>query len=186
MGLRAKLRHSSRTRIMTQHVRGFFLVALLSAFVAATGFSQDRPAPVLKSESFERDPGWEGHNNRLKPKGDKTVRQDFDYCPTNIAGKEKGEIGGTIWRSPSRAYYAAPIPTKTLNDKLSASGTFALTATAGSSGAFFGWFNSDLPGEGRQCTLGFHFAGQGAGTRLSLRLVTGTNQSCGAKITPWE
>src|SRR5205814_8824140 len=68
--------------------------------------------------------------------------------------------------SDLRAYYAATIPTKTLSDKLSASGTFALTATAGSSGAFFGWFNSDLPGEGRQCTLGFHFAGQGAGTRL--------------------
>jgi hypothetical protein len=171
---------------MTQDVRGFSLVAFLSALVAASTFAQERSAPVLKAESFDRDPGWEGHNNRLQPKVNKTVKQDFGYRLTKFAGKAKGEIGGTIWRSPSRAYYAAQIPTKTLNDKMSASGTFALTATSGSSGAFFGWFNSNLPGEGRQCTLGFHFAGQGAGARLSLRLVTAANQSCGKKVTPWE
>jgi hypothetical protein len=170
---------------MTRH-RPLLLAAFLTPLAAAPVFSQDRPAYVQKTQSFDRDPGWEGHNNNLKPKVDKVVKQDFDFSLTNFAGKEKGEIGGTLWRSPSRAYYAAKIPKKTLNDKMTASGTFALTATAGSSGAFFGWFNSDLPGEGRQCTLGFHFAGQGAGTRLSLRLVTGTNQSCGAKVTPWE
>src|SRR5689334_16484479 len=124
------------------------LTLILVALAAPLVFSQERPAYVQKTQSFDRDPGWEGHNNNLKPKVDKVVKQDFDFSLTNFAGKEKGEIGGTLWRSPSRAYYAAKIPKKTLNDKMTASGTFALTATAGSSGAFFGWFNSDLPGEG--------------------------------------
>src|SRR4051812_6715964 len=111
---------------MTGHVQRFSLVAFLHVLVAAGAPAQERPAPVLKAETFETDPGWEGHNNRLRPKVDKIVKQDFDHRLTNFAGKDKGEIGGTIWRSPNRAYYAASIPTKTLNDKLSASGTFAL------------------------------------------------------------
>jgi len=40
----------------------------------------------------------------------------------------------------------------TLNDKLSASGTFALTGSAGSSGVFFGWFDGDQAG-GRETSL---------------------------------
>src|SRR5262245_28265815 len=171
---------------MAQYILRSVLGGLMISLSAASTFSQEKSSPGFKSESFESDPGWEGHNNLLSPKVNKVVKQDFGYRLTNVAGKEKGEIGGTLWRSPDRTYYATKIATRTLNDKMSASGTFALTESAGSSGAFFGWFNSDLPGEGRQCTLGFHFAGQGAGSRLSLRLVTATNQSCGAKVTPWE
>src|SRR5205814_8551578 len=87
------------------------------------------------------------------------------------------------------ASYADKITPRTLNEKLSASGTFAITATAGSSGAFFGWFKADQAdeslNEGRQNSLGLRFAGQGAGARLTLQLVTATNQACGTKITPW-
>ena len=92
-------------------------------------------APTVKQESFDRDPGWEGHSNRVAPKQVKPMQQDFGYRETNVAGKAKGEIGGVIWRAPTRASYAAKVPAKTLNDKLTASGTFALTATSGSSGA---------------------------------------------------
>src|SRR5438093_770235 len=78
----------------------------------------------LKTESFDRDPQWEGHNNRIVPKEVKPLEQDFDYSPTtNFAGKSTGEIGGVIWRAPTRASYAAKISPKTINDKLSASGT---------------------------------------------------------------
>jgi hypothetical protein len=141
----------------------------------------DQTRTILKTERFEKDPGWEGHNNRVAPKA-KTVRQGFGYRDSNFAGEAEGEIGGAIWRSGTRAYYAAKIPTRTLNDKLSASGVFALTESAGSSGVFFGWFNSDA---GRESNLGFHLAGQGSGARLTLRLVTGMNQACGTKVTPW-
>jgi hypothetical protein len=150
---------------------------------AGTGTADEPPKPVVKAESFDKDPGWEGHNNRGVPKVVKNVQQGFGYSTTNFAGKEKGEIGGTIWRSATPAYYAAKVAPKTLHDRLSASGTFALTASAGSSGVFFGWFNSDA---GRESSLGFHLAGQGAGARLTLRLVTGTNHACGTKVTPWE
>jgi hypothetical protein len=158
---------------------------MLIVLAAGVGIARadDVPKPALKSESFDKDPGWEGHNNRVVPEHVKTVQQAFGYSTTNFAGKEKGEIGGTIWRSATPAYYAAKVPAKTLNDKLSASGTFAMTASAGSSGVFFGWFNSDAK---RESSLGFHLAGQGAGARLTLRLVTGTNHACGTKVTPWE
>src|SRR5947207_15792746 len=98
---------------------------------------------ALKQESFERDPKWEGYNNHVTPKRIPTVAQDFGYSPSNFAGKEKGEIGGRVWRSSTRASYAGAIPPRTLRDKLTASGTFAVTATSGSSGPFFGWFNSE-------------------------------------------
>src|SRR6516165_8176539 len=84
----------------------------------------DEPAKTIqKTESFDKDPGWEGHNNRLSPKVNRVVKQEFGYTLTNFAGKEKGEIGGTLWRSPDRTYYAAKIPTRTLNDKMSGTGT---------------------------------------------------------------
>lgn len=164
-------------------VLGGVLVALMAA--PALPGPDDRPGIPMKTESFDRDPGWEGHNNHILPKVPKTVRQDFGYSPTHFAGKEKGEIGGRIWRSPTPAYYAARIPPKNLNDPLSASGSFALTSSSGSSGVFFGWFNSAQPGGGRQSTLGLHFDGEGGGARLALNLVTAQNQSCGTKVTPW-
>src|SRR5215207_609912 len=95
----------------------------------------------VKTENFDDDPAWEAFRNRIPPKDGKTVKQDFGYRETNHAGKAKGEIGGTIWRSATTASYATKITPKTLGEKLSASGTFAITATSGSSGAFFGWFN---------------------------------------------
>src|SRR5207249_4635988 len=103
-------------------------------FAAANG--------ALKSESFDRDPGWKGFNNRVPPRRIPTVIQDFGYSPSHFAGKESGEIGGRVWRSSTLASYAAKIAPRTLSDKLKASGTFAITATSGSSGVFFGWFNA--------------------------------------------
>ena len=164
---------------------------LSSAWVVSLGnvdtLAHEAKPAAVKHERFDRDPGWDAHNNRIKPEVVKPLQQDFDYSPTtNFSGRSAGEIGGTIWRAPNRASYAAKIPTKTLNDRLSASGTFALSASSGSSGAFFGWFDSDMPGDGRQGNLGIHFAGQGEGARLTLRLVTLKNQSCGTKVTEWE
>src|SRR5437867_12867574 len=71
--------------------------------------ADDQSKSLLKTEHFDRDPGWEGHNNRIAPKVVKAVQQDFGYSATNLAGKADGEIGGTIWRSPTRASYAARI-----------------------------------------------------------------------------
>jgi hypothetical protein len=155
---------------------------LLVISVACSPFTSHA---AVKTESFNHDPNWDGHNNRVEMKAPKTVAQDFGYRDSNFAGAAKGEIGGTIWRSSSRASYADAIEPKTLNDRLSASGTFALTNSSGSSGIFFGWFKNDSAEGGRQSTLGIHLAGEGSGGRITLQLVTASNQACGTKVTPW-
>jgi hypothetical protein len=170
----------------TLGVAGILVCLVLLPGGVAAGAVDEGAGARVKTEAFDRDPGWEAHNNQVAPKMVKTVEQDFGYsATTNIAGNAAGEIGGTIWRTPTPASYAAKVPAKTLNDRLSAGGTFALTETRGSSGAFFGWFNSELTGGGRQSTLGFRFAGAGEGARITLQLVTATNQACGTKVTPW-
>ncbi len=141
----------------------------------------------LKTESFDLDPGWEGHNNHIVPENVLKVTQDFGYSATNFAGKATGEIGGRIQRSTTPANYAAEIPTKKLDDKFSASGSFAVTKSEGGAGVFFGFFNSQQPGgSGRPIgSLGLDFDFEGKGGRLATRLITNTNKSCGTFITPY-
>src|SRR5207244_4651297 len=98
---------------------------------------------VQKIEHFDHDPGWEGFNNRITPKKFPTVTQNFGYSQTSHASKSSGEIGGQVWRSTTPAYYAMQVRSLTLQDKLQASGTFALAASSGGCGLFFGWFNAD-------------------------------------------
>jgi hypothetical protein len=161
-----------------------FVLLLVSA---ARGGAEDPPKAALKTKHFDRDPGWEGFNNRVVPKRVPTVTQDFGYRATNFAGKAKGEIGGRVTRSTKPAYYADRIAVKTLNDRLSASGAFALTASSASSGVFFGWFNAGQPGGGGRPmnSLGLHFDGEKKGARLAVRLIGGTNRSCGTFVTPF-
>src|SRR5213595_1900724 len=70
---------------------------------------------VVKTEHFDKDPLWEGWQNRIKPKEAKTVEQEFGFSATNFAGKAKGEVGGTIWRDSKVAWYAVKFLAKTLN-----------------------------------------------------------------------
>ncbi len=160
---------------------------LLFAVLGAGNIQAEDSKPVTKSESFDRDPGWEAHNNRLVPKNVTPITQNFGYSPdTHFAGKAAGEIGGIIVRATEPAFYAARITPKTLKEKLSASGTFAFTKSGGNSGIFFGWFNAKQPGGSRPMrSLGMDFDGEGHGLRLAVRMVTGSNKSCGTFITPF-
>lgn len=164
-------------------------LVLLAAFAAPVGLAgaQDAPQPGLKSEAFDKDPGWEGHNNRVVPKKALIVKQNFGYSETNFAGEAKGEMGGSIQRSTTPASYAARIAVKTLDEHLAASGTFAITASQSGAGVFFGFFNSRQPGgSGRPIgSLGLDFDFEGGGGRLAVRLITGLNKSCGTFITPY-
>ena len=76
---------------------------------------------------------------------------------------------------------------RTLDDKLSASGTFAATSTKGSGGVFFGFFDSRQPGgSGRPISsLGLELGFKRNGGRVAVRLITTGNQSCGTFITPF-
>jgi hypothetical protein len=141
---------------------------------------------VARTEHFDRDPGWEGHNNHVT-RPPVTVTQDFGFSATNKAGKAAGEIGGQVWRSTTPAYYADRISPRGLDDRLTASGAFALTATAGGSGLFFGWFNADTLGSGRnRNTLGWYLDGEKTGARMLAIVNTGTNRAHGAFVTPFR
>ena len=47
-------------------------------------------------ESFDKDPGWEGHNNRSASPAPRTIKQDFGYSRTSHFGSAPGEMGGLI------------------------------------------------------------------------------------------
>src|SRR5687767_13509458 len=135
-----------------------------------------------KPEHFDRDPNWDARNNRIVPDRARTVTQDF-------GNDGKGAIGGRVTRAAKPAYCAAVLEKpKTLNDKLTASGTFALTQTSSGAGAFFGWFNANQPeGSGRPIgSLGLHLDTERSGGRLAIRLITGLNQSAGKFVTRFE
>lgn len=157
------------------------VVGLLALVGSAAGADQ-----AVRTESFDRDPGWEGFRNRLAPDSAPLVVQDFGYSPTAFAGRAKGEVGGQVWRSNTPAYYAAVIGRKTLGDKLTASGTFAVIRSGGSSGAFFGWFDADQPGTGRPLSsLGLYLDGEATGCRFGVFVVSGSNRTVGAWVTPF-
>src|SRR4249919_2582168 len=106
--------------------------------IVESAVAADANANGLKREDFDKDPNWEGFNNRVVPKRQKIVTQDFGYSTTNHAGRASGEMGGAVERSTTPAYYAAKISPKSLDDRLTASGSFAITSSQGGAGVFFG------------------------------------------------
>jgi len=166
------------------------LLCFTALVLAASQLSAAEPKePTLKTEHFDHDPGWEGYNNHMTPAKASVMKQDFGYSPeTNFAGKAKGEIGGAIQRASKPASYGAALtPAKSLADKISASGSFAITEVHGGGGLFFGFFNSKQPGgSGRPIgSLGLDFDYEAHGARLAVRLISDDNKSCGTFVTPY-
>src|SRR5678816_783160 len=85
------------------------------------------------------------------------VRQDFGL--TNFQGHPA--LGGWVQRSLTPAWFAKVIPGRTLNDKFSASGKFAVTNDSGGSGMLFGWFNETSRGWRTPNSLVFRIDGNG-------------------------
>src|SRR5205823_8411093 len=73
---------------------------------AVLAAAEDAPKPNLRTQSFDKDPGWEGFNNHIVPKHVPTVTQDFGYSATHVAAKQDGELGGRVTRCTRPAYYA--------------------------------------------------------------------------------
>jgi hypothetical protein len=146
-------------------------------------------APRCTTQPFDHDPGWEGYNNHILPQTIPTVTQDFGYSRTSIAAKSPGEVGGRIMRASEPAWYGIKIAPKTLDDKLLASGTFALTQGGkGGGGICFGWFNgAQLQGTGRPVnSLAMNLSAASDGGRLAIDLITSDNQTCGTFITRYD
>lgn len=161
------------------------LFALVLCGLVAAG--RNTQSTALRSQQFDADPGWESHNNRIVPKDRPTVVQDFGFSHTNFAGQAEGELGGHVSRASEPAFYADKIGPLSLDDHLSASGSFAFTKTTAGGGVFFGFFRAEQPGgAGRPISsLGLDFDGEKSGARLAVRLITARNQSCGTFITPF-
>jgi hypothetical protein len=99
-----------------------------------------------KVERFDKDPGWDGQNNRAV--GEKrTVRQDFGHSRTAHAGGKAGEVGGFIGTAAEPAYYARKIDAKSFDDSLTASGR--LNCKGGAFHVLLGFFNAGTVNEWR-------------------------------------
>ena len=81
----------------------------------------------MKTESFDRDPGWKGVNNRsAQEHAPITIRQDFGYSNTSHAGGKPGEIGGFLSQAAEPAYYGMVIDPLTMEQPLKASGKLTI------------------------------------------------------------
>jgi hypothetical protein len=98
-------------------------------------------------ERFDREPGWEGRNNRAEVPKPRPVRQDFGYSRTAHNGGQAGEIGGLITAAAEAAYYAKRLQPKTFADQLTASGR--LVCKGRQFHVLVGFFNADTVNEWR-------------------------------------
>src|SRR5262249_31760730 len=123
-------------------------LAWCCAFCGQSQSAESESKTVLKTEHFDRDPGWDGVNNRVKVEKPIHVIQDFGFSATqHTGGKAPGEIGGRVQRSTTSAFYGMPLDApKTFDNKLRCSGCFAVTDSGGLSSLYFGWFNTRTPG----------------------------------------
>lgn len=95
---------------------------------------------VLKTESFDRDPGWDNSVNRVEASDPPTVKQDF--------GWSAGRIGGTVRRSMTPAWYGMALErTLSFKDAFTVSGKIAATRDPSGKGtAYLGFFNHERQG----------------------------------------
>src|SRR5258706_7853085 len=78
---------------------------------------------LLKTETFDADPGWDARNNRATDPGPRQIVQNFGFSDsTTNAGGAAGEIGGFITPAGEPAFYGKVITPTSFNDPLSASG----------------------------------------------------------------
>jgi len=154
--------------MMRTGLRCFGLNALMWVLCVSLTFAAGTAQPTRQQfESFDRDPGWEGLNNRLVDLDRPIVRQRFGWRPSRFAGGQGGEIGGVIWRSATPAWYGLPFDKPlTLDDHLSASGRFSLGQMVvanqwhTSSAVYLGFFNHREQGWRAINYMGFRLFGQ--------------------------
>jgi hypothetical protein len=135
------------------------LLALVSSLALSVmlGLIPSAAAAEIRAD-FAADPQWEGYRNRLFPETLPAVRQDFGWRRTEGSG---GEVGGWVQRSVTPATFAKAMPVRTLNDRLSASGSFYVTDAQGGSGLMFGWFHENSRGWRMPNSLVFRLDGNG-------------------------
>ncbi|PYJ59202.1 MAG: hypothetical protein DME24_13575, partial [Verrucomicrobia bacterium] len=103
---------------------------------------------LLKTETFDADPGWDGRNNRATDPAPRQIVQNFGFNSSSTnAGGSAGEIGGFITPAGEPAFYGKVIAPTSFNDPLSASGI--LNVPQGGGHTLIGFFNADTANEWR-------------------------------------
>lgn len=131
----------------------FVIAAIAGVILAARDTTQPGDSATemtMRSESFDRDPGWLGVNNRPPRTRDaRLVRQDFGFSADtrHAGGAAAGEMGGFISPDGQIAYFGKAIERKDLRQPLSASGT--LNIGQGGTHLLLGFFNSETVNEWR-------------------------------------
>lgn len=149
----------------------FAWTLLAALLVVSAGTATSEPALRTASASFDRDPGWDGHNNRSLAQTPRRVRQDFGYSRTAHASTAVGEVGGFVYPAAEPAYYGKPYGPKTFAQPFSASGT--LTVEPGGGNALFGFYNTSTLNEWRTPnTLMFRINERGEGFHAHVEYCT--------------
>ena len=115
---------------------------------------------VLRTENFNVDPGWDGHNNRSNFFGPAGVNQNFGYGSNRIGGTIN-PTGSDTTVVPSREafYFAQTVSNSNFNTMLTATGTLN---NNGGGNSWIGFFNSATANEWRSAnSLGLRIYGRG-------------------------
>src|SRR2546426_6987862 len=103
---------------------------------------------LLKTETFDTDPDWDGRNNRATDPAPRQIVQNFGFSSSGTnAGGPAGEIGGFITPAGEPAFYGKVITPTSFNDSLSAS--CILNVPQGGGHTLIGFFNADNVNEWR-------------------------------------
>src|SRR5437660_12249158 len=92
-------------------------LACLISILAASTHGQSL---LLKTETFDTDPGWDGRNNRATDPGPREIVQNFGFSGSSTnAGGSVGEIGGFITPAGEPAFYGKVITPTSFSNLLS-------------------------------------------------------------------
>src|SRR5436190_9330269 len=154
------------------------LACLISILAAST---HGQPL-LLKTETFDTDPGWDGRNNRATDPAPRQIVQNFGFNSSSTnAGGPAGEIGGFITPAGEPAFYGKVITPTSFNDSLSASGI--LNVPQGGGHTLIGFFNADTVNEWRTPnTIALRIYGRGTYFLAYLEYGTGLWRAGGASF----
>ncbi len=146
----------------------------MTALVVVVGIA---PAPGaqedLRRQPFDRDPGWDGSNNRPTSSQPRRIRQDFGWSRTANAGGTAGGIGGFETPAAEVAYYGKQLPDLTLDRPLTASGKVVVGPGDAKGNVLVGFFNAATLNEWRTPnTIAFRLNGRGKGFHAHVEYAT--------------
>src|SRR2546426_11713203 len=137
---------------------------------------------LLRTETFDTDPDWDGRNNRATDPPPRQIVQNFGFSGSSSnAGGAAGEIGGFITPAGEPAFYGKVITPTSFSDPLSASGI--LNVPQGGGHTLIGFFNAESVNEWRTPnTIALRIYGRGTYFYAYLEYGTGLWRAGGASF----